>query len=541
MPDNHAYPAQDAQEITNNIQLKRALDCLSVPMEFAYNVAIKLQAAGLLEEIPGDGVQLIKWLDSAGAREMLDAAEESQKRAEQLKAETEETPHIDPEDPNKNLVPWLTKIREWQALQNLARLTYYAVYMRVQIVPKITDILSLLKPETMDVAEKGIEILEQMLSTTVVNGEGLMPAIVEELEDPKYWNVPEADLFSPATVDEYTGTWWSYAVECSIQKKESPAEEPAPVIVEEIQEMALPAVIDREDIERRLMTSRFPVEAAFAKDVVTNTLLGRNAAPAKGRKTPIPKVQITQDCLPPGVSISRAFTAVDDDIYRGMNTLIYDGTEVFTADMIYKAMTGNPNAIATEETKREIDESWIRFTSTWVEIDTAAVSAAYPGTTVTTSDRAHMIEGVSREITISNQHGECRTKVYKVTGVPILMEYAQSLSQINRFSIKLLDVPINKTSDIRHVRNLLLDRIHTEDLPDTIRYDYLFAYLDKANLTADQRSRKERNLRGSIKKMLDYWTTCPDSPLISWTENRKGRTPVSITISRRRKRKEIGG
>lgn len=541
MPDNHAYPAQDAQEITNNIQLKRALDCLSVPMEFAYNVAIKLQAAGLLDEIPGDGVQLIKWLDGAGAREMLDAAEESQKRAEQLKAETEETPHIDPEDPNKNLVPWLTKIREWQALQNLARLTYYAVYMRVQIVPKITDILSLLKPETMDVAEKGIEILEQMLSTTVVNGEGLMPAIVEELEDPKYWNVPEADLFSPATVDEYTGTWWSYAVECSIQKKESPAEEPAPVIVEEIQEMALPAVIDREDIERRLMTSRFPVEAAFAKDVVTNTLLGRNAAPAKGRKTPIPKVQITQDCLPPGVSISRAFTAVDDDIYRGMNTLIYDGTEVFTADMIYKAMTGNPNAIATEETKREIDESWIRFTSTWVEIDTAAVSAAYPGTTVTTSDRAHMIEGVSREITISNQHGEYRTKVYKVTGVPILMEYAQSLSQINRFSIKLLDVPINKTADIRHVRNLLLDRIHTEDLPDTIRYDYLFAYLDKAKLTADQRSRKERNLRGSIKKMLDYWTTCPDSPLISWTENRKGRTPVSITISRRRKRKEIGG
>lgn len=541
MPDNHAYPAQDAQEIINNVLLKRALACLSVPMAFSYNVAIKLQAAGLLENIPGEGVQLIEWLDGAGAREMLDAAEESQKRAEQLKTETEETPHIDPEDPNKTLVPWLAKIREWQSLQNLARLTYYAVYMRAQLMPKISDVLALIKPETMEVAEKGIEILEQMMTATVVENMDLIPTIVEELEDPQYWNVPEADLFAPATVEEYTGTWWSYAVERSTQRKESPAEDPAPVIVEEIQEMALPAVIDREDIERRLMTSRFPVEAAFAKDVVTNTLLGRNAPPAKGRKTPLPKVSITQDSLPPGVSISRAFTAIDDDIYRGMNTLIYDGTEVFTADMIYKAMTGNPNAIATEETKREIDESWIRFTSTWVEIDTAAVSAAYPGTTVTTSDRAHMIEGVSREITISNQHGEYRTKVYKVTGIPILMEYAQSLSQINRFSIKLLDVPINKTADIRHVRNLLLDRIHTEDLPDTIRYDYLFAYLDKSNLTAEQRNRKEKSLRGSIKKMLDYWTSCPDSPLISWTENKKGRTPVSITITRRRKRKEIGG
>lgn len=541
MPDNHAYQAQDAQEIINNVLLKRALACLSVPMSFSYNVAIKLQAAGLLENIPGEGVQLIEWLDGAGAREMLDAAEESQKRAKQLKTETEESPHLDPEDPNKTLVPWLAKIREWQSLQNLARLTYYAVCMRAQLMPKISNVLDLIKPETMEVAEKEIETLEQMMTTTVVENMNLIPTIVEELEDPQYWNVPGADLFAPATVEEYTGTWWSYAVERSIQRKESPAEDPAPVIVEDIQETSLPAAIDREDIERRLMTSRFPVEAAYAKDVVTNTLLGRTAPPAKGRKAPLPKVNITQDSLPPGVSISRAFTAIDDDIYRGMNTLIYDGTEVFTADMIYKAMTGNPNAIATEETKREIDESWIRFTSTWVEIDTAAVSAAYPGTTVTTSDRAHMIEGVSREITISNQHGEYRTKVYKVTGVPILMEYAQSLSQINRFSIKLLDAPINKTADIRHVRNLLLDRIHTEDLPDTIRYDYLFAYLDKANLTADQRVRKERSLRGSIKKMLDYWATCPDSPLIGWTENRKGRTPVSVTISRRRKRKEMEG
>ena len=110
MPDNHAYPTQDAQEIINNVLLKRALACLSVPMAFSYNVAIKLQAAGLLENIPGEGVQLIEWLDGAGAREMLDAAEESQKRAEQLKTETEETPHIDPEDPNKTLVPWLAKI-----------------------------------------------------------------------------------------------------------------------------------------------------------------------------------------------------------------------------------------------------------------------------------------------------------------------------------------------------------------------------------------------------------------------------------------------
>ena len=537
MPDNHAYPAQDAQEITNNIQLKRALDCLSVPMEFAYNVAIKLQAAGLLDEIPGDGVQLIKWLDGAGAREMLDAAEESQKRAEQLKAETEETPHIDPEDPNKNLVPWLTKIREWQALQNLARLTYYAVYMRVQIVPKITDILSLLKPETMDVAEKGIEILEQMLSTTVVNGEGLMPAIVEELEDPKYWNVPEADLFSPATVDNYCGTWWAFAVSEAARKAQEEEKE---------QEPAVSLAATDPEIEKALQISRIPQEMAFPKDKVTRVMSeGKLLPDPDGYKIDMGSdkgkyfstVEISLDALPSGVEITREFTSFDDSVFRAICSIIDGGASVFTGDDIYRTMTGNIGCNPTPEQLQAIYESWIRLTTTVMTLDTGNVGTPYKFERW--RQMGHVVEGTTGEHIVGNQHGITSTRYYKVSAKPMLVNFANLLDQVARYPLFIANTPVSKNPEMMALQNALLDRIialtSSKKMSNVILYEYILSHAGLKDVPKAKMAR----IRGYIAKMLDYWVQV--GLLSKWEEVKKGRSFVAVKVQVKSIPKAISG
>lgn len=533
MPDNHAYPAQDAQEIINNTLMKRALACLSVPMAFAYNVAIKLQAAGLLDEIPGEGGLLIEWLDGAGAREMLDAAEESQKRAEQLKAETEETPHIDPEDPNKNLVPWLTKIREWQALQNLARLTYYAVYMRAQLIPKISDVLSLIKPETMEIAEKGIEILEQMVTATVVDNMDMIPAVVEELEDPQYWNIPEADLFAPATVDNYCGTWWAFAVSEAARKAQEEEKE---------QEPAVSLAATDPEIEKALQISRIPQEMAFPKDKVTKMLMSAKAHPdpepfiiesgKKGKTTLYAKVEVSLEQLPDGVSIPREFSPSDDAVFRAVCSLVDAGTAIFTGDDIYRIMTGNKDAAATPAQLQAIYESWIRLTTTAMRLDTGNMGDAY--NFKRWEHIGHVIEGTTDVLSYGNQYGTTQNRYYKVNAHPALMRYASLLSQVERYPVYLGNTPVNKTPETLAIQNAILDRIMAiPRLNNTIRYSDIFKVLGSKKLTATQKTR----LRGYIAKMLDYWVEA--GLLTSWEEIKEGRSFVAVKVTVKQGRKAI--
>ena len=380
----------------------------------------------------------------------------------------------------------------------------------------------------------------QDLTPDLVADHSLTTELAEELTQEKYWEIDSGDLLDAATEE---GPLWAQAVADAKRRREDPGSVPVSLdriisafdgLKKEIEEQHEAQETDKH-IRTILAAAQFPGEAVYTKDQITNTLMRRSSPADRGvkKQPPRPEVKISLGELPQGVSVSREFTEWDDSVFRGINTLLYDGTQTFTADMIYRAMTGNPTAKATEEVQRKIFESWVRFTSTWMELNTAGVGKAYGFMEVKRT--SHVIEGGTDLITITNQHGTSSVRYYTVSKEPDLIWYANQLNQVARFPIQYLDIPIHKTEDVIHVRNILLDRIYSiPHQSNTILYEYLFRYLDKENLSATQRVKKERKLKGFVKAMLDYWVTT-DGPISSWEEVKKGRSIVGVKVQLRRK------
>ena len=542
MPDNHAPAAQDEQEVTEELKEYQinALNLLDIPFQFFRVVAAKVQAEGITLDLPEQGGQLIEaYLSGALDDPLVAAAGECSNRAaaaatEVHRLQLEELTGAAGEDGN---LPSLRKMVEREKLENLAMLAYRAVALKFIVTQRIDKILD---AEGEPQANALYFELCQDLTPDLVADHSLTTELAEELTQEKYWEIDSGDLLDAATEE---GPLWAQAVADAKRRREDPGAVPVSLgriisafdgLKKEIEEQHEAQETDKH-IRTILAAAQFPGEAVYTKDQITNTLMRRSSPADRGvkKQPPRPEVKISLGELPQGVSVSREFTEWDDSVFRGINTLLYDGTQTFTADMIYRAMTGNPTAKATEEVQRKIFESWVRFTSTWMELNTAGVGKAYGFMEVKRT--SHVIEGGTDLITITNQHGTSSVRYYTVSKEPDLIWYANQLNQVARFPIQYLDIPIHKTEDVIHVRNILLDRIYSiPHQSNTILYEYLFRYLDKENLSATQRVKKERKLKGFVKTMLDYWATT-DGPISSWEEVKKGRSIVGVKVQLRRK------
>lgn len=542
MPDNHAPAAQDEQEVTEELKEYQinALNLLDIPFQFFRVVAAKVQAEGITLDLPEQGDQLIDaYLHGALDDPIVAAAGECSNRAaaaatEVHRLQLEELTGSAGEDGN---LPSLRKMVERERLENLAMLAYRAVALKFIVTKRIDKIL-----DSEDEPQANALYFElcQKLTPDLVADHSLTTELAEELTQEKYWEIDSGDLLDAATEE---GPLWAQAVADAKRRREDPGSVPVSLdriisafdgLKKEIEEQHEAQETDKH-IRTILAAAQFPGEAVYTKDQITNTLMRRSSPADRGvkKQPPRPEVKISLGELPQGVSVSREFTEWDDSVFRGINTLLYDGTQTFTADMIYRAMTGNPTAKATEEVQRKIFESWVRFTSTWMELNTAGVGKAYGFMEVKRT--SHVIEGGTDLITITNQHGTSSVRYYTVSKEPDLIWYANQLNQVARFPIQYLDIPIHKTEDVIHVRNILLDRIYSiPHQSNTILYEYLFRYLDKENLSATQRVKKERKLKGFVKAMLDYWVTT-DGPISSWEEVKKGRSIVGVKVQLRRK------
>lgn len=545
MPDNHAPAAQDEQEVTEELKEYQinALNLLDIPFQFFRVVAAKVQAEGITLDIPEQGDQLIDaYLHGALDDPLVAAAGECSNRAaaaatEVHRLQLEELTGSAGEDGN---LPSLRKMVERERLENLAMLAYRAVALKFIVTQRIDKILD---AEDEPQANALYFELCQDLTPDLVADHSLTTELAEELTKETYWEIDSGDLLDAATEE---GPLWAQAVADAQRRREDPGAVTISLgsLISAFDGLNRDLEAQREEqeadqrIRSILATAQFPEEAVYIKDQITNTLMLRSTPTdrrMKTRQAPRPEVNISLGELPQGVSISREFTEWDDDVFRAINTLWYDGTQTFTADMIYRAMTGNPTAKASEETQRKIFESWVRFTSTWMELNTAGVGKAYGFMEVKRT--SHVIEGGTDLITMTNPHGTTSVRYYTVSKEPDLIWYANQLKQVARFPIQYLNVPINKNEDVIHVRNLLLDRIYS--IPrqsNTILYDYLFSYLDKEQppLSKSLRDRKTKALRGHIRTMLNYWAQ-PGGPISSWEEVKKGRSFVGVKVHPRKK------
>lgn len=293
-----------------------------------------------------------------------------------------------------------------------------------------------------------------------------------------------------------------------------------------------------------LQDVRIPEESVAPKDIVTKRFFNGELEPGtawdvkSGGKVKkfAPQVTVSLLDLPPHVEISQDPTQFDNAVFRAVCSLYRNRTLQFTGSTIWKTMKGDPEAEPSPDTLAAINESWTRLTSIAIEIDTQNVGDAYGFVRWVRNRR--VIEGGSDTLMHGNQHGITEVTVYTMTEEPTLLTYAEQLGQIERFPLKVLNTPINKTPEIIVLQQALLD--HIEAIPrisNHILYDTLFAGVTAS--TPGALRKKKATLRKQVRKMLDYWASI--GFIKSWSEEKKGSTIVAIVVQKGRQQKALQG
>ena len=251
----------------------------------------------------------------------------------------------------------------------------------------------------------------------------------------------------------------------------------------------------------------------------------------KKEKQPLaPKVTVSLLELPPEIKVSREPMPFDNDVFVAIWSLHESGNARFTRHDIYRTMTGNPDAKATEEILQLIDDAWTRLTSTTMRLDSGTMGNAY-GFAQYIRDR-RIVEGGRDKAIIENQHGHFEVVVYTMLEKPTLLEYAQLLNQVSRFPAIEQNTPVNKNLEMLAVQNALLEHIHAiPRLSNHILYDTLYSLLDLEGKTDNYIKLKKKRTRDAIHKMLNYWKK--QGVIASWKDIKKGNAFYAIEVNTR--------
>ena len=546
MPDNNALHGQDGQEVTEELKAYQisALNLLDIPLQLFRVVAGKMQAEGITIDIPTEPGELIEgYLSGALDDPLIRAAGDCSARSEKLDLEMKllKKPEQDPD--GEWQLQALRKSCERETFENLAMLGYRSIALKF-IVSQNIDTISAATTE-----EEGEALLRafiEKLTPALVADHSLTTELADELTGEEYWNIDSADLLE-ATTEE--GTMWAQAVAGAVKRREDPGSVPVSLrriisafdeVREGIAEDLAQTSIDPE-VAQALQAQRIPDEVSFPIDKATRALLFDRTAKTGWEWTPINMggknlqayIAISLEELPQGVAISRDLTAHDNAVFRAICSLRDNGAEIFTADDIYKVMTGNTKATPSPEQREAIHESWIRLTTTIMAFDTGNVGTAYKFERW--KETSHVIEGTTGEHIVGNQWGTTITRYYKVSAQPILVRFANHMNQIARYPLHLSNTPVNKTPDNIAIQNALLDRIFAiPHLSRTILYSDIFTKSLDGKMPTGV---KKQRLREYIAKMLDYWVNA--GLLESWEEIKKGRSAIGVKVKEVPRRKGI--
>jgi len=201
--------------------------------------------------------------------------------------------------------------------------------------------------------------------------------------------------------------------------------------------------------------------------------------------------------------------------------------EYITPQMVYRAMTGNPEAKLNPKQQELVSNSLDKLTRSRITIyATKEVCEAYGIDKFSYSGMVIAADKV--EITIKGNVVEA----YRLLRKPILYEYADKLNQIGRFDIKILNTPVKKNEETLILQDYLYRRIlamkGASKLNHNIVYNTVYEYL---NLTATSEAslwNKKSKIRKTVKVILDYWKN--EGFIISYTENKENNSIVSVTI-----------
>lgn len=292
------------------------------------------------------------------------------------------------------------------------------------------------------------------------------------------------------------------------------------------------------------ITTRKPENFLSPVDKVSNNafegLLNSNkplalAMEKKGSKKPITvMVSINFDDMQ-GVTIRgrKELTPYDREVHDAIVTLyVVGGNDIITLQMIYRTITGDPNARLTAKQAEAISNSITKLMYSNITIDATEELKAYYGV----DDFKYNGYLLTIERVIATVNNTVLDAIH-VMRLPILYEYANYKDQIGRVDIKLLNTPVNKNEEVITLQNYLMRRILSIKNPNSILspsivYDTIYEHLNITAPTQGALRKKKANIRKQIKTILTYWKK--EGFITAFTENKRGQEVHSVTIQYKR-------
>ena len=230
------------------------------------------------------------------------------------------------------------------------------------------------------------------------------------------------------------------------------------------------------------------------------------------------------------ISGKKELTQYDREVHDALVTLYTDGSnEYITPQMIYKAMTGNPEAKLAPKQQEAISNSLNKLMYSRLIINASKEECkaygfdkfTYEGTVIQGEKATAKVNGVIVE-------------VYHLLRKPALYTYADLKKQICRLDIKLLNSPVSKNEENITLQGYLLRHINgikRSKLSPTILYDSIYGQLGiQAQASSDGALRKKKlKVRNTVKRILDYLKA--HDFIKNYTENSDGQEVTGITIS----------
>lgn len=297
------------------------------------------------------------------------------------------------------------------------------------------------------------------------------------------------------------------------------------------------------DTPERIMESyrtKYPAELIFPIDKVTGktfsgelTGVGKKilAMEKAGNKTQISTaVQIDFDNLT-GVTFDSpgGLNEYDREVHNAIGTLHLNGNTHFSPQMIYQALTGNPEARLEDKQAEAIRKSLKNLMRCIITIDAADEAKARNWSSDKCSISGPLISWNKVTVGLNGTIVECYTLLQPLP----LYTYSALKNQICRADIKLLNSPINKNEEAITLQGYLMRRIMAmkgkSQLTPSILYSTIYEQLHTNASTSGALRKKKTLLRSKVKSILDFWM---EQKFISgYRETTKGNAVYSIEIS----------
>lgn len=228
--------------------------------------------------------------------------------------------------------------------------------------------------------------------------------------------------------------------------------------------------------------------------------IGINVAKTSSNKQLLTLYSINFDALGDNVTISRKLEPFDKRVYLAVSALYNAGNSIITIDQIYRAMGYKDTAIPNDHDKEKIGDSLTKMAAAHLYLDNSAEARAYKYDKFKYSASLLPMERVDGII-----NGKAVNSAIHLFREPPIISFAKGRKQITTIDKKLLETPVNKTSQNLLIEDYLIERIShakTGRQPSKILYSSLYKEAGIKDKKQRQRAKEK------LDKILGHYVKC---------------------------------